>query len=147
MDSLFRLTVSSLPPANEVWGKVICLHACVCPQWGEGVPAPGGWGDGGVLYMVPGSASSQGGAWSWGVVHGPVGVDGPRGCMVLAGCIVLGGRMVPEGTWSWGVHGPGGCRVLKGVHGPGGMPGGDTPLTATAVGGTHPTGMHSCCKL
>ena len=24
----------SLPPANEVWGKVICLQACVCPQGG-----------------------------------------------------------------------------------------------------------------
>ena len=22
----------SLPPANEVWGKVICVQACVCPQ-------------------------------------------------------------------------------------------------------------------
>ena len=28
-----------LPPANEVWGKVICLQECVCPR---GVPAPGG---------------------------------------------------------------------------------------------------------
>ena len=24
----------SLPPANEVWGKVICLQASVCPQGG-----------------------------------------------------------------------------------------------------------------
>ena len=23
-----------LPPANEVWDKVICLQVCVCPQWG-----------------------------------------------------------------------------------------------------------------
>ena len=23
-----------LPPANKVWGKVICLQACVCPQGG-----------------------------------------------------------------------------------------------------------------
>ena len=23
-----------LPPANEVWGKVICLQVCVCPQGG-----------------------------------------------------------------------------------------------------------------
>ena len=28
-----------LPPANEVWGKVICLQVCVCPQ---GVPVYGG---------------------------------------------------------------------------------------------------------
>ena len=26
-----------LPPANKVWGKVICLQVCVCPQ-GWGVP-------------------------------------------------------------------------------------------------------------
>ena len=26
----------------------------------------------------------------------------------------------------------------------GGVPGGDPPGTATATGGTHPTGMHSC---
>ena len=72
-----------LPPANEVWGKVICLQVCVCPQRG-GVPGPGGvWHGGGFLY-------------SW-------------------------------GFWSQGV------------------PGGDPPPpTATAAGGTHPTGMHSC---
>ena len=31
-----------LPPANEVWGKVICLQACVCPQGGvpDQVPPP-----------------------------------------------------------------------------------------------------------
>ena len=32
----------------------------------------------------------------------------------------------------------GGCLV------PGGVPGGDPPGTATAAGGTYPTGMHSC---
>ena len=32
-------------------------------------------------------------------------------------------------TGGGGVHGPGGCMV---------------PPTATAAGGTHPTGMHSC---
>ena len=29
----------------------------------------------------------------------------------------------------------------------GGVPGGDHPPTATAAGGTHPTGMHSCIKI
>ena len=38
---------------------------------------------------------------------------------------------------------PGGCAWSRGVHGPGGVPGGDPP-TATAACGTHPTGMHSC---
>ena len=31
-----------------------------------------------------------------------------------------------------------------GVLGPGRVPGGDPPRTATAASGTHPTGMHSC---
>ena len=44
----------------------------------------------------------------------------------------------------------GGCLLPGGVPGPGGRgsaPGGclvETPRTATAVGGTHPTGMHCC---
>ena len=42
----------------------------------------------------------------------------------------------------------GGC-LSRGVPGPGGLPGPggclvETPPTATSVGGTHPTGMHSC---
>ena len=48
-----------------------------------------------------------------------------------------------------GVHGPGGDE--GGVHGPWGVPSlgvGWVPAppsgTATAAGGTHPTGMHSC---
>ena len=34
----------------------------------------------------------------------------------------------------------------RGVHGPGGVAGGEppSPKTATAGAGTHPTGMHSC---
>ena len=52
------------------------------------------------------------------------GVHGPGGAW-------SGG--VPGGAWSWGVHGPGGCLVET-------LP----PRTATAAGGTHPTGMHSC---
>ena len=34
----------------------------------------------------------------------------------------------------------GGCLL-------GGVPGGDPPGTATAAGGTHPTGMHSCLEM
>ena len=37
-----------------------------------------------------------------------------------------------------------GCLVLGGA-GPGGVCLVETPRTATAAGGTHPTGMHSCC--
>ena len=72
-------SVYLLPPANEVWGKVICLQVCVCPQ---------------------------GGACSRGVV-------------------------LSRGLPGLGRPGPGGCLV-------------ETPQTATAAGGTHPTGMHSC---
>ena len=43
-----------LPPANEVWGKVICLQACVCQQGGGPGPEVG--------------------------LHGPGEVHGPGGC-------------------------------------------------------------------
>ena len=33
-NALANGALCSLPPANEVWGKVICLQACVCPQGG-----------------------------------------------------------------------------------------------------------------
>ena len=56
------------------------------------------------------------------------GVPGPGG-------MVWGGAWSGRCAWSRGVCM--GCLV------PGG-PGGDPPETATAVGGTHPTGMHSC---
>ena len=61
---------------------------------------------------------------------------GVWGCLLLVGCLLLGG------VWSQG-SGPGGCLVPGGVWSRG-MPGGDPPGTATAAGGTHPTGMHSC---
>ena len=58
---------------------------------------------------------------------------------------VHGGGLVP-GRW---VPGPG-VPGPEGVHGLGGAwsQGGAwwrPPRTATAAGGTHPTGMHSCC--
>ena len=37
-----------------------------------------------------------------------------------------------------------GCVVPGGVPGPGGAWWRTPPRTATAAGGTHPTGMHSC---
>ena len=47
------------------------------------------------------------------------------------------------GAWSGGVSAPKrGCLVPGG-----GVPGGDPPPTATAAGGTHPTGMHSCTAI
>ena len=32
-----------LPPANEVWGKIIFSQACVKNSVHRGVPGPGGW--------------------------------------------------------------------------------------------------------
>ena len=49
--------------------------------------------------------------------------------------LLTGGVPAPRGVW------PGG------VSAPGGVPGGDPPGMATAAGGTHPTGMHSCVFL
>ena len=78
-----------LPPANEVWGKVIFSQVCVK------------------------NSVHRGSAWSWG-----------------------------GGAWSWEGSGLGG--VWSGGVWSGGVPGGDPPGMATAAGGTHPTGMHSC---
>ena len=58
-------------------------------------------------------------------MHGPGGVHGLGGAC-------SGGCMVPGGS------GPGGCMVQGGTWQR------TPPPTATAVGGTHPTGMHSC---
>ena len=61
----------------------------------------------------------------------------PGGCLVPGGCL-LQGRVVPVGSvCSWvGAcsrgSAPGGCLVEN------------PSRTATATGGTHPTGMHSC---
>ena len=58
--------------------------------------------------------------------------------------MVLGGYMVPGGCLvRGGVPGPGGCAWSGGCM-VSGVPGGDPPRMATAVGGMYPTGMHSC---
>ena len=76
-----------LLPSNEVWGKVICLQVCVCPQ---GVPGPGGRG----CLVLEGV-----GTWSWGyLVLGAVWSWGL--CLVLGvpgGFLVLGGVPGPGG--------------------------------------------------
>ena len=43
-----------LPPANEVWGKVICLQVCVCPQGGV-------CSRGGAWWTPPPTATAAGG--------------------------------------------------------------------------------------
>ena len=68
---LKNISLVFLPPADEVWGEVMCLQVCVCPRgW---VPGPGGV-----------RSQSEGGAWSRGV-----GV----------GCLVLRTVSGPEGAW------------------------------------------------
>ena len=108
--TLYFFTIS-LPPANEVWGKVICLQVCVCPQGGA--------------CSCRGCLNPEGGACS-------------GGCLLPGGVVpVLEGFML-RGASSQGGPAPGRwCLVLGG-----GLV--ETPPTATAAGGTYPTGMHSC---
>ena len=154
-----------LPPANEVWGKVMFLQVSV-------ILFPGG-------YLV----QRGGGAWSLG------------GYLVPGQCLVPGGLQAHNPGGNWGGSGPdpqsrGKLRgsgpgpqprgKLKGIWSrptPKGQVEGDLaqahtqgeevegiwsrptpkgevegeltsppphPPTATAEGGTHPTGMHSC---
>ena len=95
-----------------------------------------------VAYLPPATKLGQGYIFT-GVcdsVHG--GGSAPGGRLVLVGGLVPGS----------GGSAPGGCLVPGGglVPGPGEgglLPGGAwwrPPGTATAAGGTHPTGMHSC---
>ena len=124
-----------LPPANEVWGKVIFSIACVKVSVHMGaVPGPVGRG---CLVSGPG-----------GRVPGPRGVSGPGGCLVSGGCLVPGCAWSRGGVWSQGclvsgdlvpgVSGPGACLALGRClwRPPNEM--------AVAAGDTHPTGMHSC---
>ena len=57
-------------------------------------------------------------------------------------CLSMGGCLVPGGSGPGGVAALGGCLLWGGLVQ--GVPGGDLCQTATAAGGTHPTGMHSC---
>ena len=87
------------------------------------------------VYLAGFQAHSQGGSWGgsgWGGLQATL-----RGGLLLGVC-APGGCLVLGGAWSKGV-----CS--QGVPGSGGGGCVETPPgTATAVGGTHPTGMHSC---
>ena len=63
------------------------------------------------------------------------------------GGVCSGGGVPAPGGLLWGRSAARGVPVLEGACSKGGLlPGGcgDPPGTATAAGGTHPTGMHSC---
>ena len=75
------------------------------------------------------------------------------GCLLWVGCLLPGGCLVPGGAWSWGVSALGGACAQGGVCSRGTCYRGGawwrppTPGTATAAGGAHPTGMHSCLTI
>ena len=75
----------------------------------------------GICDSVKGGASLPGGCLLPGGVSGP----GRGGCLVPGGCLF------------WGVSGPRGVSAPDRARW-------RPPGTATAAGGTHPTGMHSC---
>ena len=92
-----------LPPANEVWGKVIFLHLFVILFTGGGTR--GCWGR---VWLLGGMHGSGGHAWLPGGMHGCKGA-----CVVARGCVWLQGACVVVG----GVHGCRGCAWLSGdVH-------------------------------
>ena len=117
-----------LPPTNEVWGKVICLQVCVCPQgecypsmhcrWYPSMPcsrSPGGspgphprgkWR--GIWSRPTAKGEIEGGIWFRPTAKGEI-----------------------EGDLVWGGACSRGCLVKT------------PPRTATDAGCTHPTGMHS----
>ena len=79
---------SLLPPANEVWGKIIFLHLSVILfTWGGG-------GEGGGC-LVPG------GVWSWVCLLRGGGVPVPRGVPAPGGCLVETPQMA---TAASGMH-------------------------------------------
>ena len=91
---------------------------------GNGGGMPGGCAcPGGVVGGMHGWEACVVGACMAGGMHG-------RGCMHAQGCAWWGWACMPgEGACMPRVRAGGGCMTGK---------------TATAVAGTHPTGMHSC---
>ena len=97
---------------------------------------------------MPCSRSPGEGVCSWGV-PGP-GESAPRGVWPSIMAFWYGGLLIEGGLLAWS---SGGQKVIteghhtrrplhqKATWGAWWRP----PQTATAAGGTHPTGMHSCC--
>ena len=108
----------------------LIFHALKCNTFVIVTARKRSLGQGNIFTSVCQEFCSQGGCLVlWGLCSR--GVPGPKGVCSRGGCLVLGGGLL-RGSALGGV-----CSQ--------GVPGGDPPpLTATAAGGTHPTGMHSC---
>ena len=130
------MTCEFLPPANEVWGKVIFLHLSV-------ILFIGGWYPSMHCRWYPSMPCSRGCYPSMHCRWYP--------SIPCSGGSALGGLLWGVCSWgvcSWGGSAPGAVCSWGGVCSQGGLLRGDAwwrpPRTAPAPGGTHPTGMHSC---
>ena len=126
------------------WGACVAgVHCGGCMWQGEGHA----WQEEGAC--MAGGMCVWGGAWQGGMHgRGPVWQGGMCGRGALWGvcvagegaCMAGGGGMHRRGHVCGGVHGKGACMA-------GGLCGREAYVageTAIAVGGAHPTGMHSC---
>ena len=148
-----RLKVFLLPPANEVWGKVIFSQASVILLTVGGVCLSACWDTPHYQGESRRPAHLQGDP-----PPGPHlgGIEGIRSRPTAKGRIegdqiqaqTQGGN---SGGSDPGPHPRGKFRGIRSRPTPKGEIRGDQeqtpPTTTTAAGGTHPTGMHSCFKL
>ena len=125
-----------LPPANEVWGKVIISVVCVKNSVHKG----GGWYPSMHCRWYPSMPCSRG-VISQHALQVSMRTPGGSWGVWLGGGLQAhtwgaGGSPGPHPGGSPGPHPGGGCIPACTET--------DTPPTATAAGGTYPTGMHCC---
>ena len=106
-----------LPPANEVWGKVIFLHLSVILFTGGGVPGQ---------VLPPGQVHPSGQVHPPALIHPLAGTPPWVGTPPWAGRPP--GQVHPLGRYTPGQVHPRQCMLGYGQQ----------------AGGTYPTGMHSC---
>ena len=152
--------VSRPIPKVEVEGDLVQVHTQGGSLGGSGqgglqaYTQDGSWGD---LVGDLVQAHTQGGSWGGsgpgphprGKLRGIWSRPTPKGEVegdLAGGCVCSRGCLIPGGS------DPGGMPAPRGVSAPGGSARGGgvwrppSSVTATAAGGTHPTGMHSCFK-
>ena len=93
-----------LPPANEVWGKVIFLHLFVILFIGEACVVARGhawlWGH---AWLLGGGVVARGCVWLWGGMHGCGGHVLWGMCAWLWGDVLVVGGVHGWGhAWLWG---------------------------------------------